>query len=814
MRKILVILLVSLFFSSALLIPAGVTSDSQGLQNAGENELVTHLNTAPALPSELVPNIRVAVYDEPNATDPTYATVPGSEHNNAAGLRDILLAAGYQATLLDVVDISNDELTTLNYDVFVMPDNFPRESITTKVVDYWTSGGGILSADGSSGFLCHFGILPPESQGYNGSPNYWTYTANDANITTMHPISQDFTFGQVIPTAGGLFCWNWTALQETSIANELTRIARSNNNPDTASILAYDPSGTEGRIVTIAHDFNSLNQLINDMVPDAVSWIAGPSEPQIYEEHTVRIAVYDEPDTTLPDYGTGVPSGELQYAAPDVADMLTSFGYQVTLLDAADIYDHQLKTVDYDIFVMADSLPWLNLTNMIREFWLGGGALFAMDSSIDFLCYFGILPQESDGSFGNETYFTNTGTDINVTTRHPVTKAFYPGDQLDVDATDYAAWNWTALQATSIAGNLIPLAHSVGDVNAITLLAYDPNDMGGKIVTLSNTFDPAQTEINQLMADAMDWLCPRPKGRILFDLSHYSYYGVDYWDDTGFSFSRYASWRNDMVSSHYTFDKYYDGDFTAENLAPYDMLVINTPDTNFTASEVAVVTDWVADGGGLFVLGDIGVFSDANKNANYLMSNFSLEVDLVNEYPTIDFTTTDFALHPTTEGMYEFDFLGGSYVNYTGNAYSLAWDGPDTYIAAQEFGHGRVILSGDINFLSSVIDTSDNHQFGINAANWLTSCNAEVLVYVDTASHDPNNNVYRGPVAQALNDLGISFQLTFTQSFFELSFYDKEWDLVIVDNINSAITSTFDALLDYLESGGQLLISTWTYAYS
>ncbi|MHA1928554.1 MAG: hypothetical protein ACTSV2_08245, partial [Candidatus Thorarchaeota archaeon] len=38
--------------------------------------------------------------------------------------------------------------------------------------------------------------------------------------------------------------------------------------------------------------------------------------------------------------------------------------------------------------------------------------------------------------------------------------------------------------------------------------------------------------------------------------------------------------------------------------------------------------------------------------------------------------------------------------------------------------------------------------------------------------------------------------------------------LVIVDNINSAITSTFDALLDYLESGGQLLISTWTYAYS
>lgn len=231
MRRALVILLVSLFFSSALFIPVGVTSDSVRLQDFRENELVARMNNAPAIPSEVAArNIRVAVYDEPNATDPVYATDPGAEHNNATGVRDILLNAGYQATLLNVDDILGDALTIVDFDVFVLVDNYPRESITLKIKDFWMSGGGILSADGSSGYLCYFGILPPEAAGTSGYSSYWLYNADDINITTMHPISQDFTVGQVIPTGAGFLCWNWTALQETSIAGDLTRIGRSNHN--------------------------------------------------------------------------------------------------------------------------------------------------------------------------------------------------------------------------------------------------------------------------------------------------------------------------------------------------------------------------------------------------------------------------------------------------------------------------------------------------------------------------------------------------------------------------------------------------------
>lgn len=814
MRRTIVILLVSLFISSALFIPVGVTSDSARLQDFGENELIARMNNAPAIPSEVAArNIRVAVYDEPNGTAPVYATSPGSEHNNATGLRDILLNAGYQASLLDVDDILGDALTIEDFDVFVLVDNFPRESITMKIKDFWASGGGILSIDGSSGYLCYFGILPPEAMYTSGDGDYWHYTANDINITTMHPISQDFTKGQVIPTGSGFLDWNWTALQETSIANDLIRIGRSDTYPESVSILAYDPSGPEGRVVTIPHDFEYEHlALIDNMVPDAVQWLS-PSEPLEFEERSIRVAVYDEPDTSLPDYGGGLPSGELQYTGPEVAVMLTSFGYQVTLLDSQDIYNHQLMTADFDVFVLADSLPRANITNMIREYWMGGGAIFAMDSSINFLIYFGIL-SDTYANFGNGTYFDYVGGDITINTRHPVTQAYQPGDTLDVYLDDYAAWNWTFLQERSYADDLTLLAHSESNEEIATAVAYDPNDRGGKIVTLSYSFVYALPEIHQLMADAMDWLCPRPKGRILFDVSHYSYYPVDAWDDTGLIGSRYTSLRDDLVSRHYTFDKFYGGNFTAENLAPYDMLIINTPETVFYESEVVAVTDWVADGGGLFILGDNSVFTQENDNLNYLMSNFSLWINTAEVYSIFDFTTTDFEFHPIIEGIGGIFFSGGSYVNYTGPAYPIVWDNSNAVVAGQEFGLGRVILAADINYLGNYIDNSDNHQLGINTANWLTSSTAEVLVYVDTAWHDPNTNRYRGPVAQALNDLGVSFQLTFNSVFLELSLYQKEWNLVVIDNINIGITSIFDDLLDYLEFGGQLIISTWLYSSS
>ena len=130
--------------------------------------------------------------------------------------------------------------------------------------------------------------------------------------------------------------------------------------------------------------------------------------------------------------------------------------------------------------------------------------------------------------------------------------------------------------------------------------------------------------------------------------------------------------------------------------------------------------------------------------------------------------------------------MSGGVVDTSGPAYPLVTtDNNDVVAGAQDYGYGRVVLISDVDmFGGSYFDDDDNLQFAVNIANWLTSYSAQVLVYADTASHDPNNNVYRGPVANALNELGISFYLTYSGSYFNLSLNTETWDLVIFDNIN------------------------------
>ena len=95
--------------------------------------------------------------------------------------------------LLDVHDIYNYQLKTADYDVFVMCDNFPRENITDRVVDFWSGGGGVLSFDGSSDFLCYFGILPAAADGSTGFGTYWNYASANMILMERHPVTKSMT---------------------------------------------------------------------------------------------------------------------------------------------------------------------------------------------------------------------------------------------------------------------------------------------------------------------------------------------------------------------------------------------------------------------------------------------------------------------------------------------------------------------------------------------------------------------------------------------------------------------------------------------
>ncbi|NVM34928.1 MAG: hypothetical protein HWN81_04985 [Candidatus Lokiarchaeota archaeon] len=534
---------------------------------------------------------------------------------------------------------------------------------------------------------------------------------------------------------------------------------------------------------------------------------------------TIRVAIYNEPNISVPVYAqAGTPSLNNNYTG--LLQLLQGAGYQVDELTCDDIYNHKLMTADYDVFVMVDNLPKVNITDYVKEFWLGGGALLSFDSAIAYLCYYGILMSESVGDEGRHTYYDYTALKPNnISSRHPTTQDYQVNDKYSCVFTN-AFLYWDYLLTTSVGGMVTKLANTDGNNNMATAVALERTDQGGRIVLLPGRTNVIGTNMSNLIIDAVDWLCPRPKGRILFDLSHLNGYGVDLWDNPFVDFpdNRFTLMRNNLVNRSYTFDKLYPsalGNLTTSNLAPYDLLIINLPDTNFTASEVTSVTNWINNGGGLLALGDnplVPSVWDRSKNLNYLLSSFDLS--LIYDFGT-NFLTTSFE-HPTEEGCSSLTMAGCSLLNYTGNAYPLWGNSPtDICIAGEEYGNGRVILTSDINlFDNSRIGLTDNLQYSINVVNWLTATNAEVLIYIEQPNvADPNDNEYRGPVATALNDLNIPFHLTFDIEYFNLSLSTGDFKLAIIDHSRINIESYFGDILDFMKSGGFLILSTSQYYY-
>jgi len=132
-------------------------------------------------------------------------------------------------------------------------------------------------------------------------------------------------------------------------------------------------------------------------------------------------------------------------------------------------------------------------------------------------------------------------------------------------------------------------------------------------------------------------------------------------------------------------------------------------------------------------------------------------------------------------------------------------DGTDCVVAGQEYGLGRVILSADMNiFDSNQLGLDNNIQYALNALNWLTAADAEVLVFTNYGF----SGTYRDPVALAMNDLGISYQLFKTSEYIDDFLDSKSWELFILNEVQYPLTGLeLDDIYAYVNAGGRLLLS-------
>ena len=560
---------------------------------------------------------------------------------------------------------------------------------------------------------------------------------------------------------------------------------------------------------------SSMVSATNSSSATAFSLIPPPQIPR-----TVRVAIYVEPNTTLPSYITHSPSIDPSHG--EMATILSTGPFTVTMLDVHDIYNHQLMTASYDVLILPDNVPRENITNQVLEFWLGGGAILALDTAASFLCYFGILPPESATSDGFGVYWNYVASSANISARHPVSKAYSVADQFNTPTLNYATWDWAALGTSVIATDLIHIGQYLNSPNDVTILGFDPTDRGGKVVHLWwDGFTDPLPAMHQMIRDACDWLCTRPTGRIVFDLSHLPRRSIDPWD-TPYSMypGSYKEMRNEWVRHGFLVDKLYpaaSGDnFTLARLAPYDLLVVNVPDYNYTTGDRTAFQTWANNGGSILAFGDYPDpiwFRKQNYQTSMLLSPFGLTM---NDTAAVgaSYTSTTFTMHPITEGCTSHFFDAFGYVNVSGSATGVWYDGPNIILATSTYGSGRAVLIADINAYQdgASINSANNKQSVLNLANWLSSTSARVLLYTDEI-YSPN--YYRTSVALALNDLGINFYLTggFALPFydyFNFSLYQYTWDLVIVDNANQFnLVNYYDDLVNYLDLGGSMIFTSF-----
>ncbi|MHA1576455.1 MAG: DUF4350 domain-containing protein [Candidatus Thorarchaeota archaeon] len=541
-----------------------------------------------------------------------------------------------------------------------------------------------------------------------------------------------------------------------------------------------------------------------------------------------RVALYNETNTTVPDYHTTVTLND-NYTAIDT--LLNSAGYDVTRITSSDIQDYELTTANYDVLVLADNLPRENITNIVKDFWLAGGGVLSLDSALAYLAYGGILYREnesiSDGF--SEMWYYNGLVNSSILESHPVTQSYQEGDILEVDlSTNKASLRKEKFNQTTVWSQTTVLAAATDDPDILRAVAVDAYDRGGRVVHIGTAGDGDywSSDWEDMIVDAIAWLAPRPKARIAYDMSHQPRLSVDDWDVFSTltdATEKFEDLRNTYVSNRYTFDKFVplaSGNFTQARLDQYDILVLAWPDVNYTAAERTALMAWLDAGGGLIVLGDRNLLAGIGQG--YLFLNFLLEdLDMYyGENDTIDYQNA-VVTHPTHPTIGSASSLRLSFRNYlyiSGPAAQSVWeyDG-NIAVAAQEYGSGRVVMLCDMNIFSNpLLAQQHNKGYATNVANWLSADEANILVYSD----DPKDGGgYRSSVAQVLNQMEIPFYMTVSEVGFNASvngtwFAQETWDLVILDHCNYFYTSFYDSLYDYLMNDGRAIVNTWMIQYT
>jgi hypothetical protein len=535
----------------------------------------------------------------------------------------------------------------------------------------------------------------------------------------------------------------------------------------------------------------------------------------ITEPESIRVALYDEPNVTTPSY---TPAYDLTNNISEVITLLEDEGYQVDSITLDDIISHKLTTEHYDVFIMVNNVPRENITNHVKEFWLAGGGVLSFNSAMAYLFYAGMMMPEIEVDPAGFYWDYRSHDYTNVTNLHPITRDYSVNDTIQLRSDEWAIF-WIPMwrdQNSIIDDDVTVLISNFTEPEYGLGCAIDSSYKGGRVVQLPGDGYSIDADMEPLIIKSVEYLAPRPKAKVAYDLSHWPQLYVDPWDDLAQIYSAdesYTQLRNVYVNHSYTFDKFYpssEGNFTSDRLAHYDMMIIAWPNLNLTVGERTTLFEWVEEGGSLFLLADRSGFispGPALYHLNWTIENLDMSIGMYDVQDDIIASPSD-PRHPSTEHCSSIAVSYRNYINLTGPAASpiLDYNG-NIVLASQEHGSGRVILSSDLNiFTNKRIKTYDNERLALNIGDWLTASEAGILYMCNYLGTDVYTYPHNSPAALAMNELGLEYQIVYSGPWMNRSLYWEDWDLIIVDAV-WALTQYFDDLAKHIESDSYLLMS-------
>lgn len=219
-------------------------------------------------------------------------------------------------------------------------------------------------------------------------------------------------------------------------------------------------------------------------------------------EAYVRVAVLNS--DVNPGYGTG----DNNNFWADAMSVLEKDPYILPQnVSTADIQGGILD--DYDVLLLADNWPALAANSMVIDFWNNSeGGIVALDSSIESLCYLGILPAESAGSNGFQVYWDyQTDDTARITIAHPVTAGYTAGENITGTSND-ARYNVTALSETADYSHYTMLANQYANTTWAYASAYEPSGKG-RVVHIWDQ-NPENLPTRLMFINAVKWTAQAP----------------------------------------------------------------------------------------------------------------------------------------------------------------------------------------------------------------------------------------------------------------------------------------------------------------